>query len=146
MFPKHTKSIFVMILVLRSCICTISITHFVSGVESHFCVCGRFYPAQQLCFGPTIPFHSLDVPCLILQRQIRFQNNHILRPADLHGLQRCFNHRQTGAGEVLVINPPHDLGFFRNNLRFPVCAALVGVQFFVLDNGFAVPHSVVRLL
>ena len=104
MFPKHTKSIFVMILVLRSCICTISITHFVSGVESHFCVCSRFYPAQQLCFGPTIPFHSLDVPCLILQRQIRFQNNHILRPADLHGLLQ--NLRSDFIGTVKLPHSP----------------------------------------
>ena len=42
MFPKHTKSIFIIFRTLHNGIFSVSITHFVICVERHFYVCSGF--------------------------------------------------------------------------------------------------------
>ncbi len=102
MFPRHTKSIFVMIRILHNGIFIVSIAHFVSCVESHFGVRSRFDTAQQFCFGPAKLLYSLDVPCPILKRQFCFHDNHILCPTDLHSLLQNLR-----SGFIRTVKRPH---------------------------------------
>jgi len=62
-------------------------------------------PRRKFQLGPAKTLSGADIPGLFLQRQLRFQNNHILCPADLHGLVQ-----QGGAVLIGAIELPHPAG------------------------------------
>lgn len=83
---------------------------------------GRFNLFRQLQLGPAKPLDRLDVPCLILERQVCLQNDHVLRPADRHG----FSHHIGAAfiGAVKLPHPPQVPG------REPRCVRVYALQVF----------------
>ncbi len=65
---------------------------------------GRRDLLRQRYFAPPEPAYRLDVPQLVLERQLRFQDDHVLRPADGHGLVQYLRGR--GVDAVKVPHPP----------------------------------------
>ncbi len=55
---------------------------------------------QQCQFGPAKPCDRLDVPFLLLDCQLRLQNDHVLRPADGHGFGQHLRHVLIGSVEL----------------------------------------------
>ncbi len=64
---------------------------------------GRDFLCQRR-LAPSEPAHCLDVPQLLLGGNIRFQDDHVLRPADGHGFRQHL--RGLGVGAVKVPHPP----------------------------------------
>lgn len=63
---------------------------------------GRSYSLCQFQFSPSKFSNGLDVPFLLLARQLRFQNDHVLRPADAH----CFS-QHIRAVRIGAVKIPH---------------------------------------
>ena len=59
---------------------------------------------RQSYFAPPEPAYCPDVPQLVLERQLRLQDNHVLRPADGHGFGQHL--RAVRIGAVKVPHPP----------------------------------------
>ena len=73
---------------------------------------------RQLQFGPSKLPDSTDVPGFLLERQFRFQDNHVLRPANGHRLGHDL--RNTLIGAVEIPHPPQAPGREPNGVG--VCA------------------------
>ena len=69
----------------------------------------------QLQFRPSKLTRRPDVPCPLLERQLRFQDDHILRPADGHGLGQHF--RRFGICAVKIPHPPQVPGGEARGIR-----------------------------
>lgn len=67
-----------------------SITHLGVYVEDYLQVCAGLDLLHQLRLGPAKLLDGANVPGFLLERQLRFQYHHILRPADSHGLRHDF--------------------------------------------------------
>lgn len=80
----------------------LSITHFCRQVESHLQVGRGGDLFRQLQLGPSEPAHCPDVPQLFLERQLRLQDDHVLDPADGHGL--CHH---LGGILICAVEVPH---------------------------------------
>lgn len=89
MFPWQIKRMLVIIYTLHDGI-FLSITHFSRHVEAHLQVGGGGNPLRQLQLGPTELSDRPDVPCVLLESQFCLQNDHVLGPADGHGLRHHF--------------------------------------------------------
>ncbi len=85
MFPWQIKRMLVIVHTLCDGI-FLSITHFSRQVESHLQVGRGGDLFRQLQLGPSEPAHRLDVPQLFLERQFCLEDDHVLGPADIHGL------------------------------------------------------------
>ena len=107
MLPWHTKRILVIVYTLRGTVFP-SIAHFRFQVESYLQMSGGRDLPRQRYFAPPEPAHRLDVPQLVLERQLRFQDDHVLRPADRHGLVQHLRGR--GVDTVKVPHPPQISG------------------------------------
>jgi len=79
-------------------------------------------PRRKFQLGPAKTLSGADIPGLFLQRQLRFQNNHILCPADLHGLVQ-----QGGAVLIGAKELPHPAGIPR---RETTDVGICGLQVF----------------
>lgn len=89
MFPWQIKRMLVIIYTLHDGI-FLSITHFSRYVEAHLQVGGGGNPLRQLQLGPAELSDRPDVPCVLLESQFCLQNDHVLGPADGHGLRHHF--------------------------------------------------------
>ena len=67
----------------------------------------RLAPSELAC--------CLDVPRFLLDRQLRFQDNHVLGPADGHGFGQHL--RGLGIGPVKIPHPPQVPGGEAGNVR-----------------------------
>ena len=76
---------------------------------------GRRDLLRQHYFAPSKPVHRPDVPQLVLERQLRFQDDHVLRPADGHGFGQHL--RSRGIDTVKVPHPPQVPGREAGNVR-----------------------------
>ena len=103
MFPWHTKRILVIVCTLHGIVFS-SIAHFRFQVESYLQMGGRRDFLRQRYFAPPEPAYRPDVPQLVLERQLRLQDSHVLRPADGHGLVQHLRGR--GVDTVKVPHPP----------------------------------------
>jgi hypothetical protein len=83
-FPWHRKSIFVIVGTLRLSIFFLSIADGGRFVECHFLMGGGFDLPQQFRLGPAVLGGGLEIPAPFLQRELCFQNDHVLSPADVH--------------------------------------------------------------
>ena len=118
--PWQIKSILVIVRTLRN-IVSLSITHFRLQVERDIQMGGGRDLLRQLQFGPSKLPDSTDVPGFLLERQFRFQNNDVLRPADGHGLRHHL--RVALIGAVEVPHPPQAPGREPSGVR--VCAVQI---------------------
>ena len=91
------------------------IAHFRFQVESHLQMGGGRDLFRQRYFAPPEPAYRPDVPQLVLERQLRFQDDHVLRPADGHGLVQHL--RGCGVGTVKVPHPPQIPGGEAGTIR-----------------------------
>ena len=89
---------------------------------------GSDFPLQ-LQLRPSRLAGGPDVPCPLLERQLRFQNNRVLRPSNGHGLGQHFRHTLIGA--VKLPHPPEISGGEAGGVR--IC----GAQIFRSGNGCA---------
>lgn len=69
----------------------------------------------QLQLGPPELLNGLDVPSFFLERQFRFQDDHILCPANGHS--RGHNLRSTFIGAVEIPHPPQIPGRESSDVR-----------------------------
>lgn len=103
----------------------LSITHFSRHVEAHLQVGGGNDPFRQLQLGPAKLLYRPDVPRFLLEGQLRLQNDHVLGPADGHGLRHHF--RGLLIGTVEIPHPP------QISRREPRNVGMGGVQ--ILSGG-----------
>lgn len=99
----------------------LSITHFSRHVEAHLQVGGGGNPLCQLQLGPAELSDRPDVPCVLLESQFCLQNDHVLGPADGHGL--CHHFRGIFVGAVEIPHPAQVSGGKAGNIR--VCVVQV---------------------
>ena len=90
MFPWHTNRIFVIRGTLHAGVLFLSIAYLVRKVEViiQMNISGDF--PLQLQLRPSELMSGLDIPCPILGRQFRLQNDHVLCPANSRGLSQHF--------------------------------------------------------
>jgi hypothetical protein len=102
MLPWHRKSIFVIVGTLRLNLFFLSIADGGRFVEGHFLMgCGFDLP-QQFRLGPAVLGGDLEIPAPFLQREVCFQNDHVLSPADVH---RQF--QQFWGARIRPVKVPH---------------------------------------
>ena len=70
---------------------------------------------RQRYFAPSKPAHRPDVPQLVLERQIRLQDDHVLRPANRHGFGQHL--RAVRVGAVKIPHPAQVPGREAGNVR-----------------------------
>ena len=88
MLPWHTNRIFVIGYALHAGGVFFSIAHFIRKVEDDFQMSIIRNSLLEFQLRPAELPSRFDVPCLLLGGQLRLQNNHVLRPADGHGLSQ----------------------------------------------------------
>ena len=98
-FPWHTKRILVIVYTLRGTV-FLSIAHFRFQVESYLQMGGGRDLLRQRYFAPPEPAYRPDVPQLVLERQLRLQDDHVLRPADGHGFGQHLRVVRVGAVKI----------------------------------------------
>jgi hypothetical protein len=80
MLPWHTKRILVIIGTLRLFVLILSIALRSSLVQMNIVL----DLPRQLQLGPAKPCRGFQVPATLVQRQFSLQDDHVLRPADIH--------------------------------------------------------------
>ena len=86
MFPWHTNRVFVIGGTLNVGSVFFSITHIIRKVENDFQMSIIRNSLLEFQLRPAELPSRFDVPCSLLESQLHLQNDHILRPADSHGL------------------------------------------------------------
>ena len=100
MLPWQIKSIRVIAFMLRFGAVFLSIAHFRRKVERRFQVgAGHDLPLEFQLRPAELP-SRLDIPCPLLGGKLRLQNDHVLRPADAHGLGQHLRRALIGAVEL----------------------------------------------
>ena len=84
--PWHTNRIFVICRTLHAGVLFRSIAYFVCKVEGIIQMSISGYFPLQFQLRPSELMCGLDIPCPLLEGQLRFQNNCVLRPANRHSL------------------------------------------------------------
>ena len=107
MFPWQIKRILVIVYTLRD-IVFLSITHFLGQVENYLLMGAGCDLFCQLQLSPPKLLDSMNVPRFFLERQLCFQYDNVLRPADGHGF--CHQLWDIPIGEVEIPHPPHTSG------------------------------------
>ena len=121
MFPWHTNRIFVIGYTLHAGGVFFSIAHFIRKVEDDFQMSMIHDSLLEFQLRPAELPSRFDVPCPLLGGQLRFQDDHILSPADGHGLSQHF--RCALIGTIELPHPAQVPGGEARGVR--VCAAQI---------------------
>ena len=100
MFPWHTNRIFVIGYTLHAGGVFFSIAHFIRKVEDDFQMSMIHDSLLEFQLRPAELPSRFDIPCPLLGSQFRLQDDHILCPADGHGLSQHLRYALIGAVEL----------------------------------------------
>lgn len=121
MFPWHTNRIFVIGYTLHAGGVFFSIAHFIRKVEDDFQMSMIHDSLLEFQLRPAELPSRFDIPCPLLGSQFRLQDDHILSPADGHGLSQHF--RCALIGTIELPHPAQVPGGEARGVR--VCAAQI---------------------